>query len=154
MATNQLQRNFSPRHAHAPIQVLVSGLKYGRMCSLCTTSLLRWHPVRDGLWSGQKARTRWPATTPAMASCGFDLLLVAHVTMVVCSFLHRPEISFSKAHQGSGFLPHPDTALSGLTVLLSQVTPCDISLSPAKYRAFLVLPLVQTVYTEPAHPFT
>lgn len=99
----------------------------------------RCHPVRDSLCSGPKARTQWPATTPAKAPRGFDLLRQPHVTMVSTCSHTGPKYDFPKHPGNSGFLLHPETALSGLTAFLPQVTLYDISLSLAKYRALLVL---------------
>lgn len=62
-----------------------------------------------------------------------------HVTMVSTCSRTGLKYDFPKHPGVSGFRLRPETASSGLTAFLPQVTPYDISLSLAKYRAFLVL---------------
>lgn len=65
-------------------------------CVLPSTPPACWRcappPVRDSSCSSPKARAQWPATTPAKAPRGFDLLLAAPCHHGVHLFPHGPEI--------------------------------------------------------------
>lgn len=122
----------------------------------CTTACWGCHPVRDGLWSGQEARTQWPAPTSAKAPQGFDLLLGANVTTAVHLLQHRPEIWFSKAPWGLGAPPVPQHSVikaycfSFLSNSLWHLIVTSYTHSTRGPFPFLVL----TVHTEPACPLT